>query len=144
MNTYSEVCKLKTYEERFAYLKLSGRVGQETFGRSRFLNQTLYKSAEWLRVRRDIILRDNGCDLAVPGYELSFGLTIHHIEPITEDDILSVSDKLFDPDNLITVSQSTHRALHYGTDISLYPSNTVRYPGDTCPWKEETYGRKRT
>lgn len=133
---YSEVIQLPDYKSRFFYLKLRGRVGVETFG-DRALNQVFYSSYEWRSVRREVILRDNGCDLALAGYELDRFMYVHHIEPITEEDILNRSDKLMDLENLITVSADTHRAIHYGDESYLSLAlNGDRYPGDTCPWKE--------
>lgn len=135
--SYSELCTLKTFAERFQYLKLSGRIGEETFGSDRYLNQAFYRSKEWLTVRRRIIIRDNACDLGVEGFNISDQsfLIIHHINPITVQDILDRDFKVFDPENLITVSKTTHNALHYGDDKQLIMEINERRPNDTCPWK---------
>lgn len=136
MKSYSELIRLKTFEERFEYLKLKGNVGGRTFGSERYLNQVLYQSPEWRNFRRKIIIRDNGCDLGMEGYSIDgIKIIIHHINPITIEDIKNRSPKIFDPDNVICVSHMTHEAIHYG-DKNLLPSvATERRPGDTCPWK---------
>lgn len=136
MKTYKSLMTLPSFEERFKYLKLDGRVGRQTFGVNRELNQKLYSSPEWKSLRRDIIVRDDACDLAVPGYVLPRRIYVHHIEPITVADILSHSSKVWDPDNLICVSFDTHQAIHYG-DPNLLPSGLLveRKPNDTIPWK---------
>ena len=133
--SYSELITLPTFEERYRYLRKSGIVGEETFGSHRYLNQALYRSPEWRRVRNDVIIRDNGCDLGMEGYEIRDRVYIHHINPITMDDILNRSPVIFDMDNLICVSFNTHQAIHYG-DESLLPiiSFTERMPGDTKLW----------
>lgn len=134
--SYKELRQLKTFSERFEYLKLSGLVGQETFGSDRYLNQMFYRSPKWKKVRGEVIVRDNGCDLGVDGYEIGAGVIVHHLNPITEEDILDDRPSLYDPNNLICVSHSTHNALHYG-DASLLPKPLVeRKPFDTCPWKQ--------
>lgn len=133
--TYSELTTFDTFEERFEYLKLEGRVGRETFGYDRYLNQLLYKDKEWLRTRRDIIIRDNGCDLGIPGRQIHGKVLVHHIDPITVEDILNRHPKVFDPDNLVCTSLLTHNAIHY-SDESILPLDPVeRRPNDTCPWK---------
>ena len=133
--SYSELITLPTFEERYRYLRKFGIVGEETFGSHRYLNQTLYRSPEWRRVRNKVIVRDNGCDLGLEGYEIGDRVYIHHINPITEKDILDRSPVIFDMDNLICVSFNTHQAIHYG-DESLLPiiSFTERMPGDTKLW----------
>lgn len=132
--SYSELKQLKTFIERFEYLKMSGMVGKETFGYDRILNQTLYSSAKWKRVRDEVIIRDNGFDLGVEGYDIHSRAIVHHINPITMDDILNRSDSLFDPENLITTTHHTHNAIHY-SDADILPKDlTVRTPNDTCPW----------
>lgn len=132
--SYSEVRRLPTFIERFRYLALRGRVGDTTFGFSRWVNQDFYTSREWRQARNDIIVRDNGCDLGIEGYEIHNGLYIHHINPITVAQIEAGDDCLFDPDNLITVAHRTHNAIHYG-DESLLPKPLVeRRPGDTKLW----------
>lgn len=132
---YSELIKISGFEKRFEYLKLDGAVGARTFGGDRYLNQIFYHDEEWRRVRRKILDRDNYCDLGDPEHELHSKMLIHHIEPIGKEDILSRSPKLFDPENLITVSYNTHKAIHYGT-ADLLPKPVVeRKPNDTCPWR---------
>ena len=133
--SYSELITLPTFEERYRYLRKSGIVGEETFGSHRHLNQLLYRSPEWRSVRNQVIIRDNGCDLGMEGYEIRDRVYIHHINPITLDDILNRTPALFDMDNLICVSFNTHQAIHYG-DESLLPiiSFTERTPGDTKLW----------
>lgn len=136
MKTYSKLIKLPTFEERFEYLKLSGAVGLETFGAERYLNQTLYWSAEWKRVRRDVIIRDNGCDLGIEDRPIQRGVFVHHINPITTEDVIQRRKKVFDPDNLITVSFATHQAIHYGDKELLTPSRPIeRKPNDQAPWR---------
>lgn len=132
---YSELILLPTFKERFEYLKLNGKVGEDTFGWDRYLNQTFYRSAKWRHARDLVIVRDNGCDMGLEGYPIYGKILIHHINPITADDI-SHSDEevLIDLDNLVCVSLATHNAIHYG-DESLLPQDPVaRKPGDTCPW----------
>ena len=131
---YSEVIALPTFAERFEYLKLSGAVGLQTFGRDRYLNQILYNSYEWRRFRRDIIIRDNGCDLACDGLEIQGIIIIHHINPITVDDIINRAFCVFDPENVISTSHSTHNGIHF-CDDSILAKPIERAPNDTCPWK---------
>ncbi len=137
IRTYSELMKLQTFEERFEYLKLNGEVGDETFGFDRYLNQMFYKTKEWRNIRKDIILRDKGCDLAIPEREIIDELIlIHHMNPITKDDILNRSDFLLNPEYLICTIDSTHKALHYGSiDFLLNQKPIVRFKNDTCPWR---------
>ena len=136
LRSYSELIQLPTFEERFNYLMLGGHIGEETFGYLRFLNQQLYKSYEWKQTRRRIILRDEGRDLAVPGYELgSRDVMVHHINPITPDDIIARSPSVFDPDNLITISRGTHYAITHGAQNSLKPLFAERHKGDTSLWR---------
>lgn len=132
---YSELTSLKTFEERFEYLRLDGVVGVETFGYDRYLNQLLYRSSEWKKIRNEIIVRDNGCDLGMDGYEIFISPLIHHINPITIDDIKNRNPIIFDSENLITTTLSTHNAIHYGYEP---PNNIIqnRVPNDTCPWKQ--------
>lgn len=135
MRTYRELSRLKTFDERFEYLKLGGIVGEATFGFERYLNQMLYNSSEWRRLRNRIIVRDNGCDLGLEGYEIQGTIIVHHMNPINADDLKGFSEDVFNPENLICVSLDTHNAIHYG-DKSLIPQMPVeRRPGDTCPWK---------
>lgn len=133
--SYSELITLPTFKERYLYLKLSGIVAEETFGAHRYLNQAYYRSAEWRKARNDAIIRDNGCDLAMEEFEIRDRIYIHHINPITEKDILDRSPALFDLDNLICVSFNTHQAIHFG-DESMLPINYFfeRTPGDTKLW----------
>ncbi|WP_331464825.1 MULTISPECIES: hypothetical protein [Blautia] len=135
IRTYSELIKLKTFKDRFEYLKLDGIVGEETFGFDRYMNQIFYKSREWTSVRRSVIIRDNGCDLGVEGYEIHGKILIHHMNPINLSDIVHKTDELLNPDYLITTVLSTHNAIHYG-DASLLPVLPIeRRANDTCPWK---------
>lgn len=135
--TYKAMRMLQTFEERFDYLKLQGLVGAETFGHNRYLNQAFYRSPKWKKARREAIIRDNGCDLGVDGYEIVDEIIVHHLNPITEEDLMSDTPTLYDLNNLVCVSHSTHNALHYG-DASLIPKLPVeRTPNDTCPWKNK-------
>ena len=135
IKSYSELIQLETYEERFEYLKLNGVVGKETFGFDRILNQILYKNPRWRRKRNDIIIRDNGCDLGIEGREIRGPITVHHINPITIEDILNGNPIVYDDENLICVTQNTHNAIHYSDDSILIKDPIVRKPNDTCPWK---------
>lgn len=135
IKTYSELMKLPTFLERFRYLKIGGRVGKETFGCDRYLNQILYKSGEWRIFRRDIILRDRGCDLACEGFELYDKILVHHIDPITVEDVLRRDPKVFDPENVISTSLNTHNAIHFGDENLLMIEPVERRPYDTCPWR---------
>ena len=132
---YSELSTIPTYEERFKYLQLKGAVGNDTFGYDRYLNQILYKSSEWRSFRRDIVLRDNGCDLACEGYEIYGKILIHHINPITVEDILRRDPKVFDPENAISTSLNTHNAVHFGDESLLIMEPIERKPYDTCLWR---------
>ena len=135
IKTYSELIRLPTFEERFQYLKLSGAVGKETFGFDRYLNQNFYRSAAWKRVRDQVIVRDNGCDLGIDDRIIYGKILIHHMNPINDRDILDLTDILLNPEYLICVSHLTHNAIHY-SDESLLPSEPiVRFKNDTCPWK---------
>lgn len=133
--SYSELILLPTFKERFEYLQLFGQVGEDTFGFNRYINQYLYHSKEWHRFRDRIIIRDKGCDLGVDGYEIHGGVLIHHINPITQEDIVNCNPCVFDPNNVISTTLSTHNAIHYGNkDLLILPPNE-RTPNDTCPWK---------
>lgn len=134
MKTYNELIKFKSFDERLDYLKLKGKVGEETFGYSRYLNQILYASPEWKQTRKSVILRDKGCDLAVPNYEIGGKILVHHINPITLKDIEERNPLVYDLNNLITVSDQSHRAIHYGMDISFWDP-IERRPNDTVPWR---------
>ena len=135
IRTYSELMRLPTFEERFRYLKLDGLVGKDTFGFDRYLNQEFYRSKEWKEVRDFVIVRDNGCDLGVDGYEIVGRIYIHHMNPITVNDIVHSSDFLLNPDYLICVSHNTHNAVHYGDEDLLVTAPVERRKNDTCPWK---------
>ena len=137
IKTYSELITLPTFLERFRYLKLGGLVGKETFGFDRYLNQTLYRSVEWKRFRRDIILRDMGMDLACDGYEIVGKIMVHHIDPLTIQDIIRRDPKIFDPENAICTSMNTHNAIHYGDESLLITEPIVRTKNDTCPWRHD-------
>lgn len=133
--SYIDIASIENFLDRYEYLKLDGQVGVETFGWDRFLNQDFYHSDYWKRIRRDVILRDNGCDMGHPDYPINGRIIIHHINPITPNDILYHSDELITMDNLICVSDRTHRAIHYGTEELLPGQIITRTRNDTCPWK---------
>ena len=136
IRTYSELITFPTFEERYEYLRLSAMVGEPTFGYERFLNQVFYKSKEWKRIRNMVIRRDNGCDLAIADRSIYDRIEIHHIVPITMEDIENGSDLLYNLDNLVCVSPNTHKAIHYGDESLITKSEpVVRRPNDTCPWK---------
>lgn len=132
--TYSELISIPLFEERFQYCQLKGQVGIDTFGFDRYLNQNLYRSPQWRSLRNQIIIRDNGCDLAHPDHPVGKRILIHHLNPITEQDVLNESSVLFDPENLVCVSHNTHNAIHYGTEELLPKGEITRLPNDTCPW----------
>ena len=135
LKTYSELIEIPTFIDRYRYLKIGGEVGKETFGSDRYLNQVFYRSKEWMDIRDYVIVRDLGCDLGIEGYEIIGKIFIHHMNPITEEDILRHSKYLIDPEYLICVSMRTHNAIHYG-DISQVSSTPIeRKPFDTCPWR---------
>lgn len=142
IKTYSELILLPTFEERYRYLRLGGKVGEETFGFDRYLNQLLYKSDEWLSVRDYVIIRDTGSndycqDLGMDcGRDIHSRVLVHHMNPITKEDILSRSKFVFDPEYLISTTKRTHDAIHYGDDGLLFKDPIVRSPNDTCPWKQ--------
>ena len=135
IRTYSELITFPTFEERYRYLRLGGRVGQETFGFDRWLNQKFYKDPEWLRVRDFVIIRDNGCDLGIEGREIHSRILIHHMNPITTEDIVKRSKYLLDPEYLICTVKRTHDAIHYGDESLLILNPIERTKNDTCPWK---------
>ena len=135
IRTYSELILLPTFEERFKYLQLNGRVGDNTFGFDRYINQNFYRSAEWKRIRDLVIMRDNGCDLGIAGYEIYGRILIHHMNPITIKDIVDMSEYLLNPEYLICVSHNTHNAIHYGDESLICIGPVERRPNDTCPWK---------
>lgn len=135
IKTYSELIQLGTFEERFEYLKVGAKVGDETFGSNRYLNQRFYSSPEWKRFRREIILRDKGCDLGVEGRPIAGKVYIHHINEITTKDLVDRNFCILDPSNAICVSFDTHQAIHFG-DESILPSDPIqREPNDTIPWR---------
>lgn len=131
---YSELRQIESFEERYRYLALRGRVGESTFGFDRWVNQAFYKSREWRQTRDQVIVRDNGCDLGVAGYEIHHGLYIHHLNPITLRQIESGDPCILDPENLITVTHNTHNAIHYGDERMLPRPLVERRPGDTKLW----------
>lgn len=136
MKSYSDLMKIETYSDRFEYLRLNGVVANETFGHRRYLNQILYRSPEWRRFRRDMIVRDNGCDLGHIDFPIQGHIILHHINPITVQDILDRAPMVFDPENVICVSDKTHNAIHYGDETLLPQDPIVRTPNDTCPWRK--------
>lgn len=136
IRTYSELITIPTYEERFEYLKLDGRVGADTFGFDRHLNQMLYqRDPRWKKARDIVIIRDNGCDLGVEGYDIHGKVIVHHMNPITIDDVLNDRDWIYDPEFLISTTHLTHNAIHYGDERLLVKAPIERKPNDTCPWK---------
>lgn len=137
IRSYSELIQLSTFEERFDYLKLGGSVGQSTFGYDRYLNQQFYTSGKWRKFRDEIIARDMGCDLGVEGYEINGQpVLIHHINPLKRNDIVDRSPYLMDPDNVITTTYRTHRAIHYGDKSQIFTGLVERSANDTCPWRQ--------
>lgn len=138
IRTYSELIQLPTFEERFEYLRLNGKVGEETFGFDRYLNQKFYqRDPEWLAIRDKIIIRDQGCDLACPDREIKTRILIHHMNPITTEDIIRRSDFLLNPEYLICTLKSTHDAIHYGDGSKLITVPVERRKNDTCPWRRD-------
>lgn len=134
--TYSELSRLQTFDERFDYLQLNGVVGKDTFGFDRYFNQLFYRSKEWKHIRNIVIIRDNGCDLGCEGHDIYDKILIHHMNPISIEDINNSSDILLNPEFLICTSQQTHNAIHYGDKSQLIKEPLIRTPGDTCPWKK--------
>ena len=132
---YSELVLFPTFKERYEYLRMKGVVGEETFGFDRYMNQFFYRSPEWKRIRDFVIMRDNGCDLGIPGRGIFGKVTIHHMNPIRPDDIRRRTDILLNPEYLIATTHNTHLAIHYGDDSILLQDPIERKPGDTCPWK---------
>lgn len=135
IRTYSELITIPTFEERYKYLKIGGKVGEETFGFERYLNQEFYKSHEWQSIRRQVIVRDLGCDLGIKDREIHGKIIVHHMNPITIDDIIEASDFLLNPEYLICTLKSTHDAIHYGDESLLIKAPVERTKNDTCPWK---------
>lgn len=136
IRTYKELSRLKTFKERYEYLKLSdGRVGADTFGHDRYLNQLFYQTKEWKHLRDQLIVRDNGCDLGIEGHDIYERIIVHHMNPITKSDILDHTDYLMNPDYLICTTHRTHNAIHYGDENLLLTMPVERTKNDTCPWK---------
>lgn len=135
IRTYSELISLPTFEERYAYLKLDGIVGQETFGFDRWINQIFYKSEEWKKIKRFVVIRDEGCDLAVDGYEIHGSIYVHHMNPVDLKDIVDRTEYLLNPEYLICTSFLTHNGIHYGDKDHIPYQVAYREPNDTCPWK---------
>lgn len=135
IKTYSEMIALPTFEERYRYLRLGGRVGEDTFGFDRWINQIFYKDPEWRAIRDEVIIRDNGCDLAIPGREINGTILVHHMNPINKQDILERSKFLLDPEYLICTVKRTHDAIHYGDESLLLKLPIERTKNDTCPWR---------
>lgn len=135
IRTYSELIKIPTFKDRFEYLRLDGKVGEETFGFDRYLNQIFYKSPEWKAVRDFVIIRDHGCDLAMAGHEIFGRILVHHMNPIRIEDIVNRSKYLLDPEYLICTIKNTHDAIHYGDGSLLITGPVERTKNDTCPWR---------
>ncbi len=136
LRTYSELSRLQTFRERFEYLRLDGIVGAETFGFDRYLNQVFYNSDEWKAVRKTVIIRDNGCDLGMDGYDIHGKIIVHHMNPFSIDDVLHRKEELLDPEFLISTVLNTHNAIHYGDESLLPSAPIVRTRNDTCPWRK--------
>lgn len=132
---YSELSRLETFKERYDYLRIGGQVGESTFGFDRYLNQKFYKSFEWKAARREVILRDNGCDLGIEDRSITGRIIIHHMNPITIDDVVNGNPDIFNPEFLICVSQNTHEAIHYSNDSLLFQLPKERKKWDTVPWR---------
>ena len=133
--TYSELIKRTTFEDRFRYLALNGQVAADTFGSLRYLNQLFYRSPEWRRIRDEVIIRDNGCDLGVDGLTIYGHVVIHHLNPLKPEDFEKQTEYLLDPEYLICTTHKTHNAIHYGDESQLIRRIDERKPGDTCPWR---------
>ena len=136
IRTYTDLSKLHTFKERYDYLRLGGKVGEDTFGFDRWLNQVFYRSQEWKSIRNYVIVRDNACDLGVEGYDIYDRVLIHHMNPITLEDISRRSDYLLNPEYLISTTHGTHNAIHYGDESLLFLGTVERTRNDTCPWKK--------
>jgi len=135
IRSFTKLSKIKTFEERYEYLRLHGSVGETTFGYDRYLNQMLYTSKRWRKTRDHIIVRDNGCDLGIVDYEIRGVILVHHINVLTIDDIENDNDVIYDPEFLICTSLNTHNAIHYGDESLLLKIPEQRRPNDTCPWR---------
>ena len=140
IRTYSELIQLKTFQERFEYLKIGGSIGEMTFNSQRYLNQRFYNSKDWEYIKRDVIIRDESCDLAIKDLDIVRFILVHHMNPLTIEDFKNMTKYVRDPEYLITTSFKTHKAIHYGLEI-YNPYLIVRKQNDTCPWKEESYVR---
>lgn len=135
--SYRELIKIPSFIERYRYLRLGGKAGEVTFGNDRYLNQKLYKMPEWKAIRRRVLIRDDGCDLGLEGYTIEGVPIIHHINPITIEDVINMDPKIFNMNNLISVSKRTHEAIHYGDEgLLLVDAIVERRPNDTCPWRK--------
>lgn len=132
---YTELCRLRTLEERFEYLRLNGTVGEELFGYARYLNQQFYHGKLWLDVKQQVVIRDGGYDLGVPGWKIVGHIYVHHMNPITLEQIRNNDPALLDPENLISCSYNTHQAITWGNAELLPKPMVIRQPGDTCPWR---------
>lgn len=137
LRNYTDISKLNSFLERYQYLKLGGKVGEETFGYDRYLNQIFYKDPEWLEARDKVIIRDCGCDLGMPDREIRGKILVHHMNPVTKEQIIRRDPMLFDPEYLICTIKSTHDAIHYGDETLLILEPVVRRKNDTCPWKHD-------
>lgn len=135
IRTYTELMQFDTFIDRYKYLKLGGKVGEETFGFDRYLNQQFYKSKEWLKIRDEVIIRDRACDLGIPDREIPSRIIIHHMNPITKYDIINKTDILLNPEYMICTIKRTHDAIHYGDESLLFDGFVERFENDTCPWK---------
>lgn len=135
IRTYSELIQYETLADRFKYLKLNGQVGSETFGYDRYINQVFYNSTEWRRAKDKVIIRDNGCDLGVPGYDIADLIIVHHMNPITMADILDRNPDIFNPEYLICTSKRTHNAIHYSDESQLPSGLIIRRANDQSPWR---------
>ena len=136
MRTYSKLIQLPTFEERFEYLQLKGKIGEDTFGFDRWLNQKFYRSKEWKQIRDQVIIRDNGCDLGIVDREIYGKAIIHHMNPVSIQDIVDATEYLLDPEFLVCVSFETHNAIHYGNiEGCLRTDPVIRVPNDTIPWR---------
>jgi hypothetical protein len=132
--TYSDLVKLATFEERFEYLSMPGEVGRATFGFDRWINQQFYRSREWRQARDYVVYRDEACDLGIPGYDIHANLLVHHMNPVTPDDLIGGEEWVLDPEFLITTTHRTHNAIHYGDASLLVRAPVERRPGDTRLW----------
>ena len=136
IRSYSELRRITTFEERYKYLQLGGIVGKDTFGFDRYINQIFYRSQKWRSIRDQVIIRDNGCDLGVEGYDIYGRILIHHMNPITLEDVEKESDFLLNPEYLICTTHNTHNAIHYGDEKLLITAPIERTKNDTCPWRQ--------